>query len=104
MRPCKAKGSRAHRVTVAYCFVFYFSSFIYLFIFQFSQGMVLLHIIQSDHGLSRFDTPSFLDAHHGLRETSIFLDNLHRKTFRCIPNWQLCYILAQTQIGTEEWK
>ena len=34
MRPCKAKGSRAHRVTVAYCFVFYFSSFIYLSIFN----------------------------------------------------------------------
>ena len=34
MRPCKAKGSRAPRVTVAYCFVFYLSSFIYLFIFN----------------------------------------------------------------------
>ena len=85
MRPCKAKGSRAHRVTVAYCFVSLLFVLHLPLHFQFSKGMVLLHIIQSDHGLSRFDTPSFLDAYHGLRETSIFLDNFHRKTFAVYP-------------------
>ena len=85
MRPCKAKGSRARRVTVAYCFVFYFSSVIFIFIFHFSKGMVPLHITQSDHGLSRLDTPRFLDAYHGFREAFIFLDNFHRKTFAVYP-------------------
>ena len=62
LRPCKAKGRRARRITqeLAYCLL---STFPLLLPSPFSiltKGMVLLHIHQSGHGLGRLDTPDVL--------------------------------------------